>query len=117
MPYEQRARIAVDIAEMRPDLMLSNPAALENFVKSNVIAMSTFADQGATPQAIQGLHQAALTSAAVGDPEKFAKEIASFPAKAFSAFSSVSPNYNQMELLQFISGISTAAQDLSLIHI
>ena len=111
MPYEQRAQIAVKVAEMRPDLMLSDPAALQNYVKSNVIAMSTFEGHGATPESIQGLHQAALTSSAVGDPEKFAKEIASFPAKAYSAFSSISPNYNQLELLQFISGISTAAQD------
>jgi hypothetical protein len=108
MPYLERAKIAIDVAESRPDLMGMDQPSLEALTKAVVYNQKAFADMGSTTQAQQGMLQAAKSAALVQDNALYFNNLGMLPGQIRNSFGK---QYGQAELLAFISALNIASGD------
>ena len=108
MPYEDRARIAIEVAESRPDLMDMDQASLESLAKSVVYNQRAFADMGSTTYAQQGLLQAGKSTALIQDNALYYNSLGMLPGQIRNSFGK---QFGQAELIAFISALNIASGD------
>jgi hypothetical protein len=108
MPYLERAKIAVDIAETRPDLMAFDQASLESLSKAVVYNQKAFEKKGSTTFAQQGVLQAAKSAALIQENERYFNTLGLVPGQIAATFGD---QYGQNEVLAFLSALNIAAGD------
>jgi len=106
MPYLERVKVAVQIAEDNPELAMRDPTALDALGQQAVLGMHTFGGRGATAESQQQMFFKGLTSARVSDPRLYAENVMGQVPKLNTDF-----GLNQIQGLALMNALTTGAQD------
>lgn len=108
MPYLERVKVGLAVAESRPDLLEQNVDALSALAQATVYNQRLFQKEGSTPLAQQGLLQSFKTATLIAGDQQAYQNLGKIGGQVRAVYGE---NYNQLEVMALTAALNLAAGD------